>query len=91
MVTGKGTTLSKQQFLGLVQPIFSDEEITLSRYRHARDESFDRAPAWLFEPFIDGTQLIRTCLEDGALIAARFNDRLLGAARLQRQRDHGGV
>jgi aminopeptidase len=34
---------------GLVQPIFSDEEITLARYRNAPAESFDRAPAWLFE------------------------------------------
>ncbi len=34
---------------GLVQPIFSDEEITLARYRNAPSESFDRAPAWLFE------------------------------------------
>jgi aminopeptidase len=34
---------------GIVQPIFSDEEITLNRYRHAQDASFDKAPAWLFE------------------------------------------
>jgi aminopeptidase len=34
---------------GVVQPIFSDEEITLSRYRNASDASFDRAPGWLFE------------------------------------------
>jgi aminopeptidase len=34
---------------GLVQPIFSDEEITLARYRNARSESFDQAPAWLYE------------------------------------------
>ncbi|MDB5541480.1 MAG: aminopeptidase, partial [Devosia sp.] len=34
---------------GLVQPIFSDEEITLNRYRYAADASFDRAPGWLFE------------------------------------------
>ncbi|MBT2297228.1 aspartate 1-decarboxylase autocleavage activator PanM [Pseudomonas fluorescens] len=48
---------------------------------------YQDAPAWLFEPFTDGTHLIHTCLEDGALIAARFNDRLLGAARLQRHTD----
>ncbi|WP_434579496.1 aspartate 1-decarboxylase autocleavage activator PanM [Pseudomonas sp. Z5-35] len=42
------------------------------------------APAWLFEPFSDAGQLIDRCLDDGTLIAARFNDRLLGAARLQR-------
>ncbi|MGN6487841.1 MAG: aminopeptidase [Devosia sp.] len=32
-----------------VQPIFSDEEITLARYRNAGPDSFDRAPAWLFD------------------------------------------
>ncbi|MBB5753564.1 aminopeptidase [Prosthecomicrobium pneumaticum] len=34
---------------GLVTPLFSDEEVTLARYRHAPAESFDRAPAWLYE------------------------------------------
>jgi aminopeptidase len=34
---------------GLVTPIFSDEELTLARYRQAPEESFDRAPAWLYE------------------------------------------
>ena len=29
---------------GLVTPLFSDEDITLARYRHAADASFDRAP-----------------------------------------------
>ena len=29
---------------GLVTPFFADEEIALSRFRSARDESFDRAP-----------------------------------------------
>lgn len=42
------------------------------------------APAWLLPPFADSLQLIERCLEDGTLIAARLNDRLLGAARLQR-------
>ncbi|WP_030141482.1 aspartate 1-decarboxylase autocleavage activator PanM [Pseudomonas fluorescens] len=45
------------------------------------------APAWLFEPFSDATQLIGECLAEGSLIAARFNDRLLGAARLQRHQN----
>ncbi|MFL6969037.1 aspartate 1-decarboxylase autocleavage activator PanM [Pseudomonas alvandae] len=45
------------------------------------------APAWLFEPFNDATQLIGECLAEGSLIAARFNDRLLGAARLQRHQN----
>lgn len=34
---------------GLVTPILGDEEITLARYRHAKDESFDRAPGWLYD------------------------------------------
>jgi aminopeptidase len=32
-----------------VTPIFSDEEITLSRFRFAPDESFDRAAGWLYD------------------------------------------
>ena len=34
---------------GLVTPFLSDEEITLARYRHASDASFDKAPSWLYE------------------------------------------
>lgn len=34
---------------GLVTTFYSDEDCTLSRYRHARDESFDRASGWLYE------------------------------------------
>ena len=34
---------------GLVIPFFSDEEITLARYRFAPDASFDRAASWLYE------------------------------------------
>src|ERR1700757_4474544 len=34
---------------GLVTPFFSDEELTLSRYRHAHDARFDRAAGWLYE------------------------------------------
>ena len=34
---------------GLVTPLLSDEEVTLSRYRFAADESFDRAAGWLYD------------------------------------------
>lgn len=34
---------------GIVTPIFSDDELTLSRYRNASDASFDRAEGWLYE------------------------------------------
>ncbi len=33
---------------GLVTPILADEEVALARYRNARDDSFDRAPGWLY-------------------------------------------
>ncbi|MFN4100759.1 MAG: aminopeptidase, partial [Pararhodobacter sp.] len=34
---------------GLVTPILSDDGVTLARYRHARDESFDAAAGWLYD------------------------------------------
>ncbi len=34
---------------GLVTPIFSDEAITLSRFKFGQDGSFDRAASWLYE------------------------------------------
>src|SRR5579871_4932811 len=34
---------------GLVTPLLSDEEVTLARFRYADDESFDRAPGWLYD------------------------------------------
>ena len=34
---------------GLVTTIFSDEEMTLARYRYGHDLSFDRAAGWLYE------------------------------------------
>lgn len=34
---------------GIVTPFFNDEAITLARYEHANDDSFDRAPGWFFE------------------------------------------
>src|ERR1700743_3672256 len=33
----------------LVTTLFSDDETTLMRYRFASDESFDRAPGWLYD------------------------------------------
>ncbi len=34
---------------GLVLPFFSDDKITLARYEHAEDASFDRAADWFYE------------------------------------------
>ncbi|MGV8921392.1 MAG: acetyl-CoA sensor PanZ family protein [Pseudomonas sp.] len=42
------------------------------------------APDWLVAPYADTQTLIEAHLAEGSVLAARFNDRLLGAARLQR-------
>ncbi len=34
---------------GLVTCFFSDDEMSLLRYKYANDESFDKAPSWLYE------------------------------------------
>jgi len=34
---------------GLVTPLFSDEEVTLSRFRFGHGDSFDRAAHWLYQ------------------------------------------
>jgi len=34
---------------GLVTPLFSDEEVTLARYRYGANDGFDRAAGWLYE------------------------------------------
>lgn len=34
---------------GLVTPILSDDQVTLARYRHGRDEAFDAAAGWLYD------------------------------------------
>lgn len=34
---------------GLVTPFMADEEVTLARFRHASEGSFDRAAGWLYE------------------------------------------
>lgn len=45
------------------------------------------APAWLFAPHADGAALVAAGVARGVLIAGRFNDRLLGAALLERFED----
>ena len=60
---------------GLVTPILSDEEVTLSRFRFAPDESFDRAPGWLYEgvgkAFSTNTARLAIVGEDPMLLAAQ--------------------
>ena len=58
---------------GLVTPIFSDEEMTLARFRFAADGSFDRAAGWLYEgvakAFDANTARLAVVGEDPMLLA----------------------
>ncbi|RON59065.1 acetyl-CoA sensor PanZ family protein [Pseudomonas frederiksbergensis] len=65
------------------------EPLNEASYQDQQDlqKIYRDAPDWLFAPFAGEVQLIEGCLRDGSLIAGRFNDRLLGAGRLQRQQD----
>jgi GNAT superfamily N-acetyltransferase len=67
-------------------PIVVESLIEVS-YQDQQDlhKIYRDAPDWLLAPFADDLQLIEHGLRDGKLIAGRFNDRLLGAARLERQ------
>jgi ribosomal protein S18 acetylase RimI-like enzyme len=60
-----------------------------SSYQDQQDlqKIYRDAPPWLFAPFSGEIDLIERSLADGCFIAGRFNDRLLGAARLQRHHD----
>ena len=42
------------------------------------------APEWLLTPYASAAALIEAAISDGSLVAGRFNDRLLGAALLER-------
>lgn len=58
---------------GLVTPILSDEQVTLARYRHAGDQSFDRAAGWLYdgvaEAFSANTARLAIVGDDPMLLA----------------------
>jgi len=60
---------------GIVTPLLSDEQVTLARYRHAREESFDRAAGWLYEglskAFSANTARLAIVGDDPMLLAAQ--------------------
>lgn len=69
----------------LVTTIFSDEEITLMRFRHGRDEGFDTAPAWLYEGMAEaykkGAARLAIVGEDPSLLAKEDPDKVSRANR----------
>src|SRR3712207_83964 len=69
----------------LVTTIFSDEESTLMRFRHGRDEGFDVAPAWLYEgmaaAYRNGAARLAIVGEDPSLLAKEDPDKVSRANR----------
>ena len=71
----------------LVTTLFTDEEATLLRFRHAHDESFDKASNWLFEgmaaAFREGAARLAIVGEDPSLLAREDPEKV---ARVNRAR-----
>ncbi|WP_262296611.1 aminopeptidase [Microvirga sesbaniae] len=69
----------------LVTTIFSDEESALLRFRNARDESFDTAPAWLYEgmaaAYKNGAARLAIVGEDPSLLAKEDPEKVSRANR----------
>jgi len=70
---------------GLVTTIYSDEEATLARYRHARDESFDKAAGWLYqgmaEAFKANTARLAIAGDNPMMLAGQDPDKVARANR----------
>ncbi len=69
----------------LVTTIFSDEESTLMRFRHGRNEGFDTAPAWLYEgmatAYKNGAARLAIVGEDPSLLAKEDPEKVSRANR----------
>ncbi len=63
----------------LTQPSDQDRQDLLKIYADA--------PQWLLAPFADAHELVTRGLAEGRLFTGRFNDRLLGAAWIERDSD----
>ncbi|MBD9678426.1 acetyl-CoA sensor PanZ family protein [Pseudomonas sp. PDM18] len=63
----------------LTQPSDQDRQDLLKIYADA--------PQWLLAPFADADALVTRGLAEGRLLTGRFNDRLLGAAWIERDGD----
>jgi aminopeptidase len=70
---------------GLVTPMFSDEEMTLARYRYAPDNSFDRAAGWLYqgmaEAFSNNTARLAVSGDNPLLLSSEDPDKVSRANR----------
>ena len=70
---------------GLVTPLLSDREITLARFAHGSEASFDRAPGWLYDgmaqAFDAGAARLALVGEDPMLMAGQDSEKLGRANR----------
>jgi aminopeptidase len=70
---------------GIVVPILSDEQVTLARYENANDQSFDRAPGWLYagmaEAFSANTARLAVAGDNPMLLAGQDPDKVARANR----------
>jgi aminopeptidase len=70
---------------GLVTTMFSDEEMTLARYRYGADASFDRAAGWLYEgvakAFDANTARLAISGDNPMMLAAEDTDKVGRANR----------
>ncbi len=65
---------------GQVLPFFTDDAVTLARFEHGNDASFDRAPGWFFEglgrAFKEGAARMAITGEDPMLLAGADPDKV---------------
>jgi aminopeptidase len=69
----------------LITTLFSDDAATLARFKHAPDESFDKATGWLFDgmanAFKAGSARLAIIGEDPSLLAGQDTDKVARANR----------
>ena len=66
-------------------PVFLEQiQLPSSQDRTDLAKIYAEAPDWLLPPYSSATELLQHNLEQGNLVAARFNQRLLGAAILHK-------
>ncbi|MAG74356.1 MAG: aminopeptidase [Euryarchaeota archaeon] len=70
---------------GVVSTILSDDELQLTRYQHATDESLDRAPDWMFkamgEAYNDNTARLAISAANPLLLAEQDPARVARAGK----------
>lgn len=70
---------------GIIAPIFSDEALTLARFNHGQDESFDAAPAWLYQgmaqAYAEGTARLAISADNPMMLRGQDPDKVARAGK----------